>query len=144
MKKNTMIKTVIVVFLLLTINVSFNHTQLLMGADSQVVVTLKDERTHTFEYGSFNLNWSALQVKDEFTCTVTEFEPAMIKDIYVLGMSRNSCDKKDDQLFDIHLGKRAYQGFCPLSDDKITGKLVDTGEEKSIPYKDIKKISFVR
>lgn len=142
MKKSTMVKAVIVVFLLLAINVSFNHTQLLLGADVHVVVTLKDDTEHKFEYGSFNLNWSGLQVKDELTCKVTEFEPEMIKDIYVMGMSWNSCDKKDDRLFDINLGKRAYQGFCPLTDDKVIGKLMDTGEEKSIPYEDIKKISF--
>lgn len=142
MKKSMMAKTVIVVFLLLAINVSFSHTKLLLGEDAQVVVTLKDETVYTFEYGSFNLNWTALRVKDELNCTYTDFEPEMIKDIFVMGMTWNSCDKKDDRLFDVNLGKRSYQGFCPLSDDKVTGKLLDTGEEKSIPYEDIKKISF--
>lgn len=141
MERQTMVK-VMMIFILGILLVSFTHSPLSAAADQTVVVTMQDDTEQVFEYGSFNLNWEALQVKDELTCKLKSFEATDLTVIYVLSMSWDSCEKKDNQLFDIKLGDRLYQGFCSLKNDSVSGKPADGGEEISIPYSDIKKISF--
>lgn len=123
----------------------FTGSQGLMANEGKYIkVTLKDKTEVKFEYDSFEFGWIAPQIKQETVCKNHDFAKDEIIEIYVLNQTLDSCSMKDDQwVFDLYLkDKKAIQGFFELKDDKVTGLLLGTETEKSIPYTDISKVSY--
>lgn len=120
----------------------------LLASEPYVLLTLKDKTTEKFEYDSFELSWILSQIKEEFTCEAFDIDVENVVDIYVLTLKENTCKEdeyKEDWLFDVHFSnRRAIQGFIELYEPKVSGKSFNKKETKSIPYKEIKKISFFR
>jgi hypothetical protein len=137
----------LIISLIFLINIPAN-INLIFGETPYVLVTLKDNTTEKFEYDSFELNWIQSQIKDEFTCDAYDIDKEKVTEIYVLSLMENPCiegEYKEDRSFDVYFSNRnAIQGFIELFEPNVTGKLLDKGEIKTIPYSDIKKISFFR
>jgi len=140
--KNTVIGLVILVVLVST--VSMGTIPLHAGNAPYVLVTLRDNSTLKFQYDTFSLHWFQPQIKNEITCEVTDFNPVDVVEIWVLSRALNECDFRDDEwLFDLTLNdKGPIQGFIEVTEESITGKLVDTGEEKTILFPEVKKITY--
>lgn len=111
-----------------------------------VLVTLKKGGTQKFEYESFTLNWTLpITIKSQETCEEFEIRKDDIDEIYVINEFYNNCDNKDDWEVDVYLvDKRQILGFLNMTEYAARGRLYLSGEEKSIPFKDIKNISFHR
>ncbi len=125
--------------------VLFTCPQTLLASDSYVQVTLKDQTKINFDYGTFDLNWKEMKVKEELTCKISDIDPSILKEIHVVSIGENFCDKKDDWLFDVDTEDgKSVQGFVPLEDDRVQGKLLDGGADKTVPFSEIEKISFFR
>lgn len=125
--------------------VLFAGSQGLMANEGKYIkVTLKDKTEVKFQYDSFIFGWTAPQIKQDTICKTFDFAKDEIIEIYILNQTLDSCGMKDDQwAFDLYLkDKKPIQGFFQLKDDKVTGLLLDTETEKSIPYTDISKVSY--
>ncbi|MCP5045781.1 MAG: hypothetical protein GY940_01315 [bacterium] len=125
------------------VSLGFNVMPLDAGEGKYVLVTLKDKSTVKFEHDSFEFNWAAPSVKNEFTCKATAFDVSQLKEIYVLNQTWNPCAKKDDWVFDVELqDQKSIQGFFELSGDSVLGKLFDSGNQQEIPFVNISKVSY--
>lgn len=111
-----------------------------------VLVTLKKGGTQKFEYESFTFNWILpITIKSQETCEEFEIRKDDIDEIYIINEFYNNCDDKDDWEVDVYLvDKRQILGFLNITEYAVKGRLYLSGEEKSIPFKDIKKVSFHR
>jgi hypothetical protein len=120
----------------------------LFGSGKYITVTLKDGTKEKFEYDSFSIPWIVPRVKDEFTCEEYDFNPAEVEEILILNENLNSCDEKEEWLFDVYFRedggnvKRPLRGFIEVTEYEVRGKLYNTREDKSIPFKDIEKVSY--
>ena len=135
------------IILFVGINLVIGDYNILSAKESFIVVTLKDKTSIKFQNQSFSLNWVDKIVIDEYSCDPTPFELEDVKDIYVMSLKEYTCggSDRDSRLFDVHLlDGREIMGFIELSETYFSGVLLDTGEHKSIPYRDIKRIRFVR
>jgi hypothetical protein len=113
---------------------------------SFALVTLKNGGKQKFEYESFTLNWTLpITIKSQETCEEFEIRKDDIDEIYIINEFYNNCDDKDDWEVDVYLvDKRQILGFLNITEYAVRGRLYLSGEEKSIPFKDIKKVSFHR
>jgi len=147
MKSLSISRVFLILVLIFLVNMPANMN-LIFGETPYILVTLKDNTIEKFEYDSFELNWTQSQIKDEFTCNAFDIDAAKVTEIYVLTLKENPCVEgqyEEDWLFDVYFSnRRAIQGFIELFEPNVSGRLLDKGETKSIPYSDIKKISFFR
>ena len=145
MKKCMCFKTIVITVAFLAAIMAVGHVPHLFGEGNgkYILVTLKDKSVEKFEYDAFSFNWVLPQIKNEVTCEVEDFLPADLEKIFVLSQTWNSCDEKDDWVFDVYLkDRRPIQGFFELTAEKVTGKVYETGKIKSIPFQDISKVTY--
>jgi len=115
-------------------------------AKPYVKVLLKNGSIEKFDYESFTFNWIyPITIKDQEMCESHEITKDDIDEVYIINEFYNNCDNKDDWEVDVYLvNKRQILGFFNVNDFSVRGKLLETGEEKRIPLKDVKKVSFKR
>ena len=136
-----------IIILCMGISLIPGNYNLLSAEESFVQVTLKDKTTVKFEFKSFSLNWTDNVVIDEFSCEPQPFDLKEVEEVYVMALKENPCGNvdKDGRLFDVHVvNNPPLMGFIELSGTSLSGIILGTGEEKSIPYSDVKKIRFIR
>ena len=111
-----------------------------------VSVTLQSGETLKFAYDSFEFDWIfPPRIKEPISCQEYELEWGKIKEIYFSGEFDNICeDKKDWQVIVALSDEKVFRGFLHVSKFAVKGILVETGEEKSISFKDLKQIKFRR
>ncbi len=111
-----------------------------------VMLQLRDGNLVKFDYPSFAFNWIyPITLKSQITCETFEITKEDIDEVYVKSEFYNNCDEKDDWEVNVYLTNgEEVLGFFKLSDYTVTGKLFASGEEKTIQFKDIKKVSFHR
>jgi hypothetical protein len=148
MKSISLSRIFLIFGLFFLIGISAANINLVYGETPYIQVTLKDNTVEKFTHDSFDLNWAVLQIKAEFTCNPFDIDVEDVTEIYVLTIEENTCiesEYREDWLFDVHFtNRRAIQGFIELYEPSVSGKLLDKDEIKSIPYKDIQKISFLK
>ena len=149
MRNLNLVKILVAIVIILTVNVSYSNSQSNTNANVQYVeITLKNESVEKFDYTTFTLSWTyPITLIRPLTCDEVEINKHEIEEIYVVGEFSNNCldQGKDDWEFTVYLtDERQLLGFFQVSEFTAKGLLYDTGEEKSIPFKDIKKITFRR
>jgi hypothetical protein len=149
MKYLGLVKILAVVVIILSANVSYSNSQSNTEANVQYVeIILKNGTVEKFDYTTFTLSWLyPVTLIRPLTCDEIEINKHEIEEIYVVGEFSNNCVEqgKDDWEFTVYLtDERQLLGFFRVSEFTAKGVLSDTGEEKSIPFKDIKKIAFRR
>ncbi|NIM17525.1 MAG: hypothetical protein GTO45_36390 [Candidatus Aminicenantes bacterium] len=149
MRNLTLAKILVVVVIILTANISYSYSQSKTDANVQYVeITLKNGTVEKFDYTAFTLSWIyPITLIRPLTCDEVEINKHEIEEIYVVGEFSNNCvnQGKDDWEFTVYLtDERQLLGFFRVSEFTAKGVLYDSGEEKSIHFKDIKKIVFRR
>ncbi|UCH95030.1 MAG: hypothetical protein JSV88_32910 [Candidatus Aminicenantes bacterium] len=154
-------RIVAVLSLLILMGIFFEGGQYLLGTDTVVKVTLRNDEERKLHLSSFQINWTfPVTFLEEETCVKYTFGKEKIKDIYPISKSWNSCEKKEDWLFEVDFWDDNYvQGFvaagskvkvqdAPGGEEAfqtiIKGTIYPTAEKVSISCKDIRKISFVK
>jgi hypothetical protein len=149
MRNPNLVKILVVIVIILTANVSYSNSRSNTDANVQYVeITLKNGTVEKFDYTTFTLSWIyPITLIRPMTCDEVEINKHEVEEIYVVGEFSNNCvnQGKDDWEFTVYLtGERQLLGFFQVSEFTAKGLLYDTGEEKSIHFKDIKKIAFRR
>lgn len=151
----------IVPFLVVMIlgSIGLGSGSLLAGQEEGTVqVTLRTGEVKTLEAASFELDWVfPVTVLEEDTCEKRVVKKDEVKDIYPISLSWNTCEEKEDWLFEVdffdgkyvqgHLkkdSKGAAQAKEGGSEPFVRGRDPRSGKEEMIRYKNIKKISFVK
>ncbi len=144
MRIMTTCKNVVIGLAILVIIMVSASSSPLFGEDHFVLVTMRDDSVIKFQYDSFSLHWVNTQIKDEETCEIYDFSPSNLVEIYILNPALNRCDQReDDWLFDVYFRDRTpIQGFIEITSEDVTGKLFETGVEKTIPFQEIRKVSY--
>ena len=117
------------------------------GTDGEhyILVVYKNKAVEKFSTDSFEFPWISAKLNDRFTCRPHEFKKDELAIIAFKGKADNPCARRyDDWLFEIHFRKRyeILSGFIELDTMEITGKLLQTGKLKSVPFEQILRISF--
>jgi hypothetical protein len=147
MSKNVL-KFILCVGIIMIITVPTGDITRLFGSGKYIMVTLKDGTSEKFEYDSFSIPWIVPRVKDEFTCEEHDFDQEEVEEILILNESWNSCDGREEWLFDVYFRddgnnvRRPLRGFIEVTDYNIRGKLYGSGENKTISFEQIEKISY--
>ncbi len=139
-------KTLMMIMFLVILAVPGGLVSPLNADESYVLVTMRDDTTVKLVSHTFSMHWVVPEVKDEITCKITQFEISELSEIYVMTIADNFCDKRDDWLFDVNFKdpeRSPVHGFIEVTQEFVTGKSYETGEEKTISFYDIQKISFL-
>jgi hypothetical protein len=109
-----------------------------------VKVVLKNGETKKLEYSSFTFNWILpIRLTNQESCDKIEITKDQLDEVFIVDELYNECDGKDDWEVMVYLkDKSEVLGFFIVSQPVVKGKLYKTGEETSIPFKDIKKVKF--
>ena len=113
---------------------------------SSVRVTLQSGEVVNFEYASFDFDWiPPSRIKEPMSCQEYEINKENIDEVYVSGEFDNICENKKDWQVIVKLtDETVYRGFLHVANFAVKGIVAETGEEKSIPFKDLKRIKFRR
>lgn len=147
-RSNLMVTLVIVgLFLTLTsvINLLANESE--VKAVKYIEVFQKDGKIDKFEYEAFDMSWILpITLREHVTREDVEIKKDNFEVIHIVGRFSSGWDEgKEDLGVMVHLvDTRKMLGFFHVSEHIVKGILSLTGEEKSIPFKDVKKIVFKR
>jgi hypothetical protein len=116
-----------------------------MAEDPYVMVKLRNGAAHKFDYHTFTFNWiQPIRLIDQETCEVIEIDREQIDEIFIVDQVYNECGDKDDWEVMVYLkDNRELLGFLEVSEYTVKGVSYETGEEITINYGDIKKVSFI-
>jgi hypothetical protein len=142
-KKNHFVSLTVIAVLFAIIS-TFSFTITADSGTPYVLVILKNKERVKLEYESFTFNWELpIIVKSQETCDNTEITKDQLDEIYVISEFYNNCDDKDDWEVDVYLKDgRQILGYLKVTEYNVKGNHYATGEEKTIPFKDIKKVVF--
>jgi hypothetical protein len=130
-----------IVFLLVIVNFNYFNLQ---ASTSYVKVVLRNGETKKFEYSSFTFNWILpIRLTNQESCDTVEITKDQLDEVFIMEDLYNECEGKDDWEVMVYLkDKNEILGFFIVSQHEVKGRLYETGEEISIPFKDIKKVKF--
>jgi hypothetical protein len=148
MERLNLCKVITVVGILVMVSYIYGGIAVSAAEKSQAVVnvTLQSGETLKFEYDSFEFDWIfPPRIKEPISCQEYELEWGKIREIYFSGEFDNICEnKKDWQVIVALTDEKVFRGFLHVSKFAVKGIRVETGEEKSISFKDLKQIKFRR
>lgn len=144
MRKLSVCRNMVIGLVILVISIASVWSSPLFGEEKYVSVTLRDDTVLKLQYDSFSIHWVEPKIKDEFTCEEYAFTVNDLVEIWTLNPGLNSCDHREDEwIFEVTLkGMNPLQGFIQVTAEEITGKLFETGEVKTYPFQEVRKISY--
>ena len=110
-------------------------------------VTQKDGKIEKLEYETFTMSWilpitlRTYRDREDIELKKEDFDEIYIAGDFSSGWEKN---KEDLGIMVYLVDKREMLGFFHVSEHVVKGISSITGEEKSIPFENVKKISFKR
>jgi hypothetical protein len=112
-----------------------------------VEVTQSDGKIEKLDYDTFTMSWILpITLRTHFAREDVQLKKEDIDEIYITIQYPHGWDEdKEDWLVKVFLvNDIEWSGFLHVSQYMVKGISSTTGEEKSIPFEDVKKISFKR
>ena len=112
-----------------------------------VKVTQRDGKIEKLDYDTFTMSWILpITLRTHLAREDVQLKKEDIDEIYITIKFPNGWDEdKEDWLLKVFLvDDIEWSGFFHVSRHVVKGISITTGEEKSIPFEDVKKISFKR
>ena len=134
-------------FLLLFSFVNLLADQSSVKTVKYVEVTQMDGKIEKLDYDTFTMSWILpITLRTHFAREDVQLKKEDIDEIYITIQYPHGWDEdKEDWLVKVFLvDDIEWIGFLHVSQYMVKGISSTTGEEKSIPFEDVKKISFKR
>jgi hypothetical protein len=118
-----------------------------------MIMTMKNKEQVKLEYNEAIIPWVSTEIRDELNCdTVVQFDLADVEEVIVLNEGWNTCDHRDEWLFDVYFkdGRPALRGFMEVQRTQVSSRaFAADGDQLSAPLRvvdltEIDKISFYR
>lgn len=111
---------------------------------SYVEVKLRSGATIKFSYDSFTFDWiMPKRIIHQLSCEETEIKDEEIDEIHIGSEFSNNCqDKEDWNVIIYDKEKHTQMGFLSVSKYEVKGIDLETGQERVLHFKDIKKIKY--